>query len=64
MNNTQKGVLIAIVAALLGGVAWMTLKPNTAALKDAATQVADKAAETARQAALLISAARWTRPAA
>ncbi len=54
MNNTQKGVLIAIVAALLGGVAWMTLKPNTAALKDAATQVADKAAETAKQAGGLV----------
>lgn len=54
MNNTQKGVLIAIVVALLGGVAWMTLKPDTAALKDAATKVADKAAETAKQAGGLV----------
>lgn len=54
MNNTQKGVLIAIVVALLGGVAWMTLKPNTDALKDAAKQVADKAAETAKQAGGLV----------
>ena len=50
MNQTQKGVLIAIVIALLGGVAYVALKPDAAALKDAAEKVADKAAATVSDA--------------
>lgn len=50
MNQTQKGVLIAIVIALLGGVAYVALRPHAPALKEAADQVADKAAATVADA--------------
>ena len=51
MNQTQKGVLIAIVIALLGGVAYVALKPQQASLPEAAKKLTDTATQTATETA-------------
>lgn len=54
MNQTQKGVLIAIVVALLGGVAYVALKPQQASLPEALNNAAGTATETAKSASSMV----------
>lgn len=54
MNQTQKGVLIAIVIALLGGGAYYAFKQKGEALKEGAAQLGDAAKDTAQQASNLV----------
>lgn len=50
MNQTQKGVLIAIVVFLLGSGAYVALKPNDARVPEAMKDAAGKVAETGKAA--------------
>ncbi|MBB4065579.1 LysM peptidoglycan-binding domain-containing protein [Gellertiella hungarica] len=54
MNQTQKGVLIAILVVLLGGGAYYAWRHNADALKDAAGKAADTASATAKQASNMV----------
>lgn len=54
MNQTQKGVLIAIAIALLGGGAYYAFRQKGEALTDSAAKIADTASDTAKQASNLV----------
>lgn len=54
MNQTQKGVLIAIAIALLGGGAYYAFKQKGDALTDSAAKIADTASNAANQASNLV----------
>lgn len=54
MNQTQKGVLIALAIALLGGGAYYAFKQKGEALQESAAKLADTATDTAKQASNLV----------
>ncbi len=54
MNQTQKGVLIAIAIVLLGGGAYYLFRQNAQTLQESATKISDKANEAAKQASNMV----------